>query len=90
MHVFQNAGVAHQVNLTPRHASFLLNTPDRHYDYLVCNDCGVAKDLPDAQILFKLQEQLINQCGFAALQREVKFYGVCPKCQAAGHKTGKQ
>jgi Fe2+ or Zn2+ uptake regulation protein len=86
MHLFENAGVVRQMNLTRRHASFVLNTPGRNYDYLVCNDCGLVGDLPDARIILKLENEVANRSGFIALQLEIKFYGICPNCQSCGQK----
>src|ERR1700744_5296969 len=40
MHSFEKAGIVREVNLNRTHASFVLNSPDRHFDYLVCNRCG--------------------------------------------------
>jgi len=81
MHAFQKAGVLRQVNLTHRYASFVLNTPGQHHEFLVCVDCGLVNDLPDAQPIMEFEKQLVARSGFIALQREVKFYGKCPKCQ---------
>jgi Fe2+ or Zn2+ uptake regulation protein len=86
MNLFQKAGVVRQLNLTRRYASFVLNSPGRHYDYLMCNDCGAVSDLPDARIIIKLEKKLADHSGFIALQREIKFHGTCPKCQSASQK----
>jgi Fe2+ or Zn2+ uptake regulation protein len=81
MHAFQKAEVVRQVNLTRRYASFVLNTPGQHHEFLVCNGCGLVNDLPDAQPIVEFEKQLVARFGFTALHREVKFYGKCPNCQ---------
>jgi len=67
--------------LTRRDASFVLNTPGQHHEFLVWNDCGQVNDLPDPQPILELEKQFVPQSGFTGLQREVKFYGKCPNCQ---------
>src|SRR5229473_337754 len=50
-----------QVNMTRRYASFVLNTPGQHHEFLVWNDCGQVNDLPDAQPILELQQHLADR-----------------------------
>jgi len=85
MHCLQEMGVVRQVRLTMHFTSFVLAAPGEHCDYLVCNQCGMVSDLPEAQPILELEKQIAVRSGFRALHHEAEFYGICPDCQSAVH-----
>jgi len=81
MHRLRQAGIVRQVNLAAHCACFTLIAPGERCDYLVCRDCGVITDLPDAEPILELEKQVAARSGFRALEHETEFYGICPDCQ---------
>jgi Fur family peroxide stress response transcriptional regulator len=56
-------------------------TPHPH---MICNNCGEIVDL-EVPVLETLPQQVKQETGYEIVSHRVDFFGVCPKCQKAGH-----
>ncbi len=52
-----------------------------HQDYLVCRDCGAVEVLDIACPVEHLEKQIASDSGYADLEHELEFYGLCGSCQ---------
>ena len=79
--LFQELSVIRQVGLPDRAGYFLLNSPGESSHFLVCRRCGVIDELPPSEHCRGLESGIAQHHGYAELQHELQFFGICPDCQ---------
>lgn len=80
--LFQELSVIRQVGLPDRAGYFLLNAPGESCHFLVCRRCGVISELPPSEHCRGLEAGIARHHGYADLEHELRFFGICPTCQA--------
>ncbi|MCL4515086.1 MAG: transcriptional repressor [Firmicutes bacterium] len=56
-------------------------TGDRHHHHhLICLECGEVEEV-DEDLLEKLEQSIEEKHGFRITDHQVKFYGICRRCQ---------
>lgn len=75
--------IVHRVNLEKSCAYYELQDPSRHYDHLVCMECGKVKVLDMPCPLHPLEEKIEEEFGFMVSRHSLEFFGTCAECQAA-------
>jgi Fur family transcriptional regulator, ferric uptake regulator len=74
--------IVHKVNLKRSCSYYELSDPSRHYDHLVCVECGkvILLDMPCP--VAETEKQLAQQYGFTGLKHSLEFFGRCAECSA--------
>jgi Fe2+ or Zn2+ uptake regulation protein len=72
--------LVHKVNLQRSRSHYELSDPHKHYDHLVCRDCGdvVLIDIPCP--IGDSEKLIARQYGFRDLSHSLEFFGVCSSC----------
>lgn len=51
-----------------------------HHHHLICTRCGLVTEFED-DLLESLETQILKKSNFVISDHQVKFYGICHKCQ---------
>jgi Fur family ferric uptake transcriptional regulator len=72
--------LVHKVNLQRSCSYYELSDPRKHYDHLVCRECGevVLIDIPCP--IGDAEKTIASQYGFRDLSHSLEFFGVCSNC----------
>jgi Fur family transcriptional regulator, ferric uptake regulator len=72
--------LVHKVNLQRSCSYYELSDPRKHYDHLVCRECGevVLIDIPCP--IGDAEKTIARQYGFRDLSHSLEFFGVCSNC----------
>jgi Fe2+ or Zn2+ uptake regulation protein len=72
--------LVHKVNLQRSCSYYELSDPRKHYDHLVCRECGevVLIDIPCP--IGNAEKTIARQYGFRDLSHSLEFFGVCSNC----------
>jgi Fur family ferric uptake transcriptional regulator len=72
--------LVHKVNLQRSRTHYELSDPRKHYDHLVCRECGdvVLIDIPCP--IGDAEKTIARQYGFRDLSHSLEFFGVCSIC----------
>lgn len=84
MILLEGLGAVHKVNLQRSCTYYELTDPTRHYEHLICTECGqvILLDVPCP--VSELEHQLALTHGFTGLRHSLEFFGKCPECSAMG------
>jgi len=77
----EEKGIVRRLGLRERAAYYTLRHGHCHEDYIVCTECGSIKHLDMACPVEALEAKIAEDSGFANLDHELEFFGVCPDCQ---------
>jgi Fur family ferric uptake transcriptional regulator len=83
MTLLEGLHLVHKVNLQRSCSYYELHDPAKHYDHIVCTDCGkvVVIDIPCP--LGDTEKKIAEHYGFRNLTHSLEFFGRCPECLAA-------
>jgi len=83
MTLLEKLHLVHKVNLQRSCSYYELHDPSKHYDHIVCTDCGkvVVIDIPCP--LGATEKMIADHYGFRNLTHSLEFFGRCPECLAA-------
>lgn len=83
MTLLERLHLVHKVNLQRSCSYYELHDPSKHYDHIVCTDCGkvVVIDIPCP--LGETEKKIAEHYGFRNLTHSLEFFGRCPECLAA-------
>lgn len=68
-----------------------LAAPDAEtlHQHLICKSCGELLEI-DEQIVKQLVQNVEKQTGYIVKDYDVKFFGLCPKCQSKNSSTAEE
>lgn len=69
-----------KVNLQRSCSYFELHDPARHYDHIICTQCGVVVLIDGTCPLHEFEESLEKKYGFQNLTHSLEFFGCCQQC----------
>lgn len=83
MTLLEDLHLVHKVNLQRSCSYYELHDPKKHYDHIVCTNCGkvVVIDIPCP--LGSTEQHIAEHYGFRNLTHSLEFFGLCPDCAAA-------
>lgn len=81
-------GMVRQLGLHGRAMYFILVTPGRHHDYLVCTGCGSIAEVDMECPVRTLEKRLEKSTGFHHVYHELEFFGICPNCHDGREQHG--
>lgn len=78
--LMEKLGLVHKVNLQRSCSYYELSDPRKHYDHLVCRECGevVLIDIPCP--IGNAEKTIARQYGFRDVSHSLEFFGVCSNC----------
>lgn len=78
--LMQKLHLVHKVNLQRSCSYYELSDPRKHYDHLICRECGevVLIDIPCP--IGDAEKTIARQYGFRDLSHSLEFFGVCSNC----------
>lgn len=82
MILLENLRIVHKVNLRRSCSYYELTNPSKHYDHLVCVDCGKVLLLDSPCPVHEAQERIEREFGFTGLQHSLEFFGKCRECSS--------
>lgn len=82
MTLLEQLRLAHKVNLQKSCSYYELNDPSRHYDHLVCRECGQVNILDLPCPVVETEKQIQERYGYTKLSHSLEFFGRCPECTA--------
>lgn len=80
MTLLEQLRLAHKVNLQKSCSYYELNDPSKHYDHLVCRDCGEVITLDIPCPARETEKLLAERYGYTKLEHSLEFFGRCPEC----------
>lgn len=85
MHALEALGMVRRVDFGEGAARFELAEEgvDPHHHHLVCRRCSMVVEIDDC-FPSELERELARRHGFRDVSHRLEFFGVCPRCQAAG------
>lgn len=79
--------IAQKVNLNQSCSCYELLNPTRHYDHLVCTECGKVIVIVNSCPVRNAERQIEKQYGFSDLHHSLEFFGKCRDCNCI-ERTG--
>lgn len=83
MILLESLRIVHKVNLRRSCSYYELTDPAKHYDHLVCVDCGKVILLDNSCPVHEAERRIEREFGFTNLQHSLEFFGRCPDCTSA-------
>jgi Fe2+ or Zn2+ uptake regulation protein len=82
MILLESLNIVHKVNLKRSCSYYELTDPSKHYDHLVCTECGhvVLLDIPCP--VEAIEQRIEEKYGFTGLHHSLEFFGRCAACSA--------
>ena len=76
----EKLGLVHKVSLQRSCTYYEISDPRKHYDHLVCRQCGqvVLIDIPCP--IGEAEKTIARQYGFRDLSHSLEFFGLCSTC----------
>lgn len=82
MILLESLRIVHKVNLRRSCSYYELTDPTKHYDHLVCVDCGKVLLLDNPCPVHEAERRIEKEFGFSNLQHSLEFFGRCADCTA--------
>jgi Fur family ferric uptake transcriptional regulator len=76
----EERNIVAKVNLQKSCSYFELRDPRKHYDHLVCRDCGKVILLEMPCPVRETENLISARYGFRDLSHSLEFFGQCPAC----------
>lgn len=78
--LLEKLGLVQKVNLQRSSSFYELHDPSRHYDHVVCTECGKVVLISEPCPLGKLEDTISKRYGFRDLTHSLEFFGRCKTC----------
>ena len=72
--------LVHKVNLRRSCSYYELSDPRKHYDHLVCKECGLVLLIDIPCPIGDAERKIARQYGFRNLSHSLEFFGTCKSC----------
>jgi Fe2+ or Zn2+ uptake regulation protein len=88
--LLESLGAVHKVNLQRSCTYYELTDPSRHYEHLICTECGKVVLLDEPCPVSELEHRLALEHGFTGLHHSLEFFGKCPECSVMDQTVNQQ
>lgn len=79
--LFAELEILQKINFGDGRSRYEFNQEEsHHHHHLICTKCGLVTEFED-DLLESLETQILKKSNFVILNHQVKFYGICEKCQ---------
>lgn len=83
MTLLEKLHIVHKVNLQRSCSYYELHDPAKHYDHVVCRNCGKVVVLDVPCLLGEAEQMIADRYGFSNLSHSLEFFGFCSECAEA-------
>jgi Fur family ferric uptake transcriptional regulator len=66
-----------------------IRSGDHHHHYLICRQCQKVEPV-DQCVVKKLENQIVTERGYTAVDHSLQLSGICPSCQDAKVVAGRR
>jgi Fe2+ or Zn2+ uptake regulation protein len=80
MTVLQDLNIAQKVNLNRSCSYYELVNPQRHYDHIICTECGRVTLIVDSCPVGKVERKIEKRYGYSAIRHSLEYFGKCREC----------
>jgi Fur family ferric uptake transcriptional regulator len=80
MTVLENLQVAQKVNLQRSCSYYELINPQKHYDHIICTECGRVTLMIDSCPVESVERKIEKRYGFSDIRHSLEFFGRCREC----------
>jgi len=80
MTILENLQVAQKVNLNRSCSYYELVNPQKHYDHIICTECGRVTLMIDSCPVEKVERKIEKRYGFSDVRHSLEFFGKCRQC----------
>jgi Fur family ferric uptake transcriptional regulator len=80
MTVLENLHIAQKVNLNRSCSYYELVNPRRHYDHIICTECGRVTLIVDSCPVEKVEHKIEKRYGYSEIRHSLEFFGKCHEC----------
>lgn len=80
MTVLENLHIAQKVNLNRSCSYYELVNPRRHYDHIICTECGRVTLIVDSCPVEKVEHKIEKRYGYSEIRHSLEFFGKCREC----------
>jgi Fur family ferric uptake transcriptional regulator len=81
MTLLGNLQVAQKVNLQRSCSYYELINPKRHYDHIICTECGSVTLMVDSCPVESVERTIEKRYGFSDIRHSLEFFGRCRECR---------
>ncbi len=86
LELLSELGILQKIEFGDGCSRYEVNTLDptqHHHHHLICTKCGKVIEFEE-DLLDDLERDIKTKTGFSVQDHQVKFFGLCKECQAAG------
>jgi Fur family transcriptional regulator, ferric uptake regulator len=80
MTVLENLNVAQKVNLNRSCSYYELVNPQRHYDHIICTECGRVTLVVDSCPVERVERKIEKRYGYSDIRHSLEYFGKCSEC----------
>jgi Fur family ferric uptake transcriptional regulator len=80
MTVLENLHIAQKVNLNRSCSYYELVNPRRHYDHIICTECGRVTLIVDSCPVEKVERKIEQRYGYSEIRHSLEYFGKCREC----------
>lgn len=80
MTVLENLHIAQKVNLNRSCSYYELVNPKRHYDHIICTECGRVTLIVDSCPVEKVERKIEKRYGYSDIRHSLEYFGKCREC----------
>jgi Fur family ferric uptake transcriptional regulator len=80
MTVLESLHIAQKVNLNRSCSYYELVNPQRHYDHIICTECGRVTLIVDSCPVEKVERKIEKRYGYSEIRHSLEYFGKCREC----------
>ena len=81
MTLLESLQIAQKVPLNRSCSYYELVNPQRHYDHIICTECGRVTVMIDSCPVERVERKIEKQYGFSEIRHSLEFFGKCWECR---------
>jgi Fur family ferric uptake transcriptional regulator len=81
MTLLESLQIAQKVHLHRSCSYYELVNPQRHYDHIICTECGRVTLMIDSCPVERVERKIEKQYGFSEIRHSLEFFGKCRECK---------
>ncbi len=78
--LLESLRLVHKVNLQRSCSYYELTNPARHYDHIICTECGSVQVLSIPCPVAEVEALIENELRFSGVHHSLEFFGHCADC----------
>src|SRR5271165_4557162 len=78
--ILETLHIAQKVNLNRSCSYYELVNPKRHYDHIICTECGRVTLIVDSCPVEKVERKIEKRYGYSDIRHSLEYFGKCREC----------